>query len=420
MEGIAGKNRVVFADRHFTWRELSGDANGRLGNLDQLRKHRLMFAVSDEFEALSAVSAGIFAKLDFGVAEKTMLNDDLRRRLAEQGVRIVDLQNPQMPPDANSQLQVEPGRISVLTSGTTGLPKLVPHTAESLNTFDRVRQLDSNRWFLPYQIGSYAWYQMVSLSICVGGQDLVPGKCTDLMNSFEDALFCGRVTAISSTPTFWRHALITIDAQKLNGSELKAITLGGEIVDQAILDQLRNLFPKASIRHIYASSEAGAAVVVSDGRAGFDAALLDVSEESPISVRVVDGRLFVRSRYGNTDDQGDWIDTGDLVERRGDRMLFCGRADNQMINVGGQKAYPALIEARLLAHPDVVWAHVVARRAPLMGCLPMANVVLKPDVDPLEAERKLTKFCEAQLAEHAVPRIWNFLDEVPLRASLKS
>lgn len=50
---------------------------------------------------------------------------------------------------------------------------------------------------------------------------------------------------------------------------LKTITLGGEIATQAILDTLKNTFPDAKLRHIYATTEAGVVFTVKDGIAGF-------------------------------------------------------------------------------------------------------------------------------------------------------
>ena len=410
-------NRVFFTHGSATWQELQEEAISKFG--EKLKSRRTIFAVSNERDALGAVSGGVSTELDFGVVETSRLDSDLKRSLAAQGVQLASLSGEIFPDVDQTEDRAEPGRISVLTSGTTGVPKLVPHSAQSLNTFDRVSQLESHCWFLPYQIGSYAWYQMVGLSLFVAGQDLWPANSTDLIGSFEAAISTGRVTAISSTPTFWRHALMSIGSDVLAKANLRSISMGGEIVDQAILDRLASLFPSASIRHIYASSEAGAAIVVTDGKPGFDAALLN-AENGAVSLRIIDDRLHVVSRYGNTNAEGQWIDTGDLVEQQDDRVLFCGRADNQVINVGGQKAYPANIEAHLLSHPDVAWVQVEARRAPIMGYLPVASVVLNRSIDQFTAERLLTEYCEMHLADYAVPRIWNFLAEVPMRSSLKS
>lgn len=412
-------NKVTFNGQEYTWAALVDSTLLKVGDISRYRRQRVMFVASNTLEAVSVVAAGISNRLDFGVIDSSRLNADLKQRLSEAGVTIVSLGNTDGA-QFEEGMDVKLGRISVLTSGTTGLPKLISHTAESLNTFDRVRNLDHHSWFVPYQIGSYAWYQMVALGLFVEGQRLALPHSGELMECFEEVLRKGNITAISSTPTFWRQAAMSINHDVLRASTINNISLGGEIVDQAIINFLRSTFPAAQIKHIYASSEAGAAIVVSDGKAGFDVSVLDGTNEKPVSVRIVGDRLQVRSRYGNADATGLWIETGDIVERVDERVFFRGRADNQIINVGGQKAFPAVIESTLLSHPYVVWAQVVAKRAPLMGYLPVANLVLKPDVQSERAEIELSRFCEEQLPEYAVPRLWNFLDAVPIRASLKS
>jgi len=419
MTRLCTDNRLVFGDAVVTWAELDAETAARLGPAAARRDARSVFVVETMRQAMGAIAYGMMAALDFGVIEANRLSPEVEARFAENGVHLIDAQSGAARGQPPAPGTVEPGRVTVLTSGTTGLLKLIPHTAATLNTFDRVRELPEAGWFLPYQIGSYAWYQMVALGLFVQGQTLVPGDFADLAGSFEAALRAGHVSAISSTPTFWRHALMSIDARLLAAAPLRAISMGGEIVDQAILDRLAQLYPEARIRHIYASSEAGAGIVVSDGRAGFDAGLLDRAGKA-VSLRIEDGRLFIRSRYGNQAETGQWIDTGDLVERRGDRVYFCGRAGNTMINVGGQKAFPPDIEAHLMSHPKVVWAQVTARRAPLVGHLPVAAVVLSEPMDPDAAESLMLAHCEGRLADYAVPRMWDFLDSVPLRASLKS
>jgi len=415
------QNRLTFpgAAPDHDWAAALAEATTRAGDPLRFGGLRLVFVVQTMRAAMAAVAYGMAHDLDWGVIEAGRLSPEVEERFAQAGVTLLEAETgatigqPPQPGD------VVPGRITVLTSGTTGLLKLIPHSHATLNTFDRVRDLPANGWFLPYQIGSYAWYQMVALGLFVPGQDLIPGDFTDLAGSFAAALRSGAVTAVSSTPTFWRHALMSVDEDILASAPLRTISLGGEIVDQPILDRLAGLYPDAKIRHIYASSEAGAAIVVSDGRAGFDAALL-AKNGGTIGIRAEEGRLFIRSPYGNQGASGGWIDTGDLVEERDGRIYFCGRAGNTMINVGGQKAFPSDIEAHLMAHPQVVWAEVTARRAPMVGHLPVASVVLRDPMDPEAAEVMLTRHCEGKLAEYAVPRLWDFPARIPMRSSLKS
>ena len=414
-------NRVLFGEEAPSWADLAAETEARIGPASDHAGARRVFVVGSMRAAMGAVAMGVAGGLDFGVIEASRLSPEVVARFSESGVTLINAGTgaPHAAQADVADTPVEPGRITVLTSGTTGLLKLIPHTARTLNTFDRVRDLAPNAWFLPYQIGSYAWYQMVALGLFVPDQTLVPGDFDDLADSFATALARGQVTAISSTPTFWRHMLMSVDADTLRAAPLRSVSMGGEIVDQAILDRLRGLYPQASLRHIYASSEAGAAIVVTDGQAGFPATLTDRAD-ARVGVRVDGDRLFIRSPYANRGEAAEWIDTGDLVERRDGRFHFLGRAGNTMINVGGQKAFPPDIEAHLLAHPRVVWARVTARRAPLMGHLPVAEIVLDAPMEAEEAERMLTAHCEAALADYAVPRMWDMLDAIPMRGSLKS
>lgn len=418
MTVLCDQNHVYFGDQSIDIAGLRDETAARLDG-HALEAERCVFVVDTMREALGCVAYGMARTLDFGVVERARLSAEVEARFAESGVQLRNARDGSPHGGAPADVAVQAGRVTVLTSGTTGLLKLIPHTAASLNTFDRVQSLPENTWFLPYQIGSYAWYQMVALGLFKDGQSLIPGDLADLAASFEDAITRGAVTAISSTPTFWRHALMSISADVLATAPLRSLSMGGEIVDQAILDRLAVLYPDARIRHIYASSEAGAAIVVNDGKAGFSAALMERGDAT-IGVKVEDGRLYIRSPYANRSDEGGWVDTQDLVELRGDRYYFLGRAGNTMINVGGQKAFPQDIEAHLMTHPDVIWARVVARKAPLMGALPVATVVLKTPMDEMDAEEMLTAYCEAGLAEYAVPRMWDFPTEIPMKASLKS
>ncbi|QUJ76014.1 acyl--CoA ligase [Sulfitobacter albidus] len=418
MTDLCDLNRVHFGDTAVTIADLRAQAGEALAGHD-LSAERCVFVVDTMREALGCVAYGMSQDLDFGVIERARLSPEVEGRFAENHVQLRNAHDGTPVGGEVAPGEVQQGRVTVLTSGTTGLLKLIAHTAATLNTFDRVQSLPQNKWFLPYQIGSYAWYQMVALGLFKEGQSLIPGDIADLATSFEAAIGRGHVTAISSTPTFWRHALMSLDEATLRRAELRSISMGGEIVDQAILDRLSALYPSARIRHIYASSEAGAAIVVSDGKAGFKADLL-TRDDAAIGVKVEDGRLYIRSPYANRADAGGWVDTQDLVEQRGDRVYFLGRAGNSMINVGGQKAFPQDIEAHLMAHENVVWARVVARKAPMMGALPVASVVLRDPMEEAAAEQMLTAHCEAGLAEFAVPRMWDFLSEIPMKASLKS
>jgi acyl-coenzyme A synthetase/AMP-(fatty) acid ligase len=194
------------------------------------------------------------------------------------------------------------------------------------------------------------------------------------------------------------------------------IRLSGETAGQDILDRLHATYPHARIGHVFASTEAGVALSVEDGLAGFPASALNAAPPHP-SVRIENGTLLVRSnamaaRYLGqpvrplTDVRG-FVDTSDMVERRGRRYVFMGRREG-VVNVGGQKVYPEEIEAVINQHPDVAMSHVWGRPSPITGALIAADIVLAsspggqaPDI--LRIREEILAACRSALAPHKVP-----------------
>lgn len=312
---------------------------------------------------------------------------------------------------ASESSEVDHGRLWLLTSGSTGRPKRVAHTLVSLATVGG--QQPPRRWLCPYSPGTYAWWQVVTLSLLHPGQDVVFVDPTDLASWPAIALREG-VTAASGTPTFWRQALLTAGAT-LAQIPLEQISLGGEPVDQAILDQLRAVFPQARLTWIYASSEAGAAIAVHDGKAGFPEEWLSVAGPDRPRLSVSEHELLIESPW-SADGMPQQIRTGDRTEVRDGRVFIVARIAQDEINVGGAKASAAAVRETLLAHPGVIWAAVRGRQAPLVGRVVVADVVLAREV----TEAELTEWCRNRLPDYAVPRRLRVLTEIPMKETLKS
>src|SRR5437773_3368312 len=200
------------------------------------------------------------------------------------------------------------------------------------------------------------------------------------------------------------------------------IRLSGEIADQGILNALRSFYPQARIGHAFASTEAGVGFDVNDGLEGFPASL--VGAAGHVQIKVEDGSLRLRSTRGAarslsddsplTDDEG-FVDTGDMVEHRGDRYYFLGRRSG-LINVGGLKVYPEEVEAAINRHPAVRMSRVRSRRSPMTGSLVVADVVLKGDSDSsgaggemVDFKREILQLCRDNLAPHKIPATIRFV-----------
>jgi acyl-coenzyme A synthetase/AMP-(fatty) acid ligase len=404
-ERPAGTNRVVVDGTALTWAELATPAapapsplavldDGHLSALRAVARHR------DDLGELLVAAAG-------------RVDAELRASLSDEGFHLL---TPEGVVEPTMVRESEPGRIWILTSGSTGRPKRVPHTLASLTTVGG--QQPPRVWLCPYSPGTYAWWQVVTLSLGVAGQDLVTVDPARLDEWPAMAAEHG-VTAVSGTPTFWRQTLLR-SGEELAALPLAQVTLGGEPVDQAILDRLRQALPAARISWIYASSEVGAAIAVHDGRAGFPAAWLDRRPTEadtagrPI-LSVEDGELVIASPHAG-DGFGGRVRTGDRAEIVDGRVLITGRRDSDEINVGGSKVSAGSVRNVLLTHPAVRWARVYARNAPLVGSVVAAEIVTDGTVD----EAQLMRWAAGRLSEYAMPRRIRLLDEIPMKETLKS
>lgn len=311
------------------------------------------------------------------------------------------------------------------TSGTTGTPKIVAHTIESLTRTTAKSGAGSQlTWGLLYDPARFAGFQVVLQAIMANAKLVVPSP--DL--GFEkkiDFLVANGCDALSATPSLWRKILMAKAAKQL---QLKQVTLGGEIADQRVLNSLAKQFSSAAIAHIFASTEAGVGFSVKDKKAGFPVSWLD-SGVRDVEMRISDqGTLCLKNTHLNQNYLGGggslasadgWIDTGDLVEVDGDRVLFKGRL-NGAINIGGNKVIPEDVEARILEVPGVFQVAVRAKSSSIAGALVEALIVPDPELkNPSGLVKSVKQHCKQVLPSFKVPAFVRLVDELAVGASGK-
>jgi acyl-coenzyme A synthetase/AMP-(fatty) acid ligase len=307
------------------------------------------------------------------------------------------------------------------TSGTSGPPKLVIHTLVSLT--GAIADAPKQEWATFYDIRRYGGLQ-IFLRALSGAGSLRMNDPDESIEAFLARLGAAGVTHVTGTPSHWRMVLMSGKAGRIDPEYVR---LSGEIADDAILEDLKAQYPKAQIDHAYASTEAGVAFTVGDGRAGFPAEW--IGRPGPVTLRVVDGVLQIRSDrralqfLGSdaprvADDEG-FVDTGDMLELRDDRYLFVGRRGG-IINVGGSKVHPEEVEALINAHPAVRASRAFGRRNPFTGAAVVADVVLHPDagavagVERETIEREIMDAFRERLPPYMAPARLRFVSELPM------
>lgn len=321
----------------------------------------------------------------------------------------------------SNSVEVEPDSTEwvLLTSGTTGKPKMLVHSLDALTGAIKTGVQASSEavWGTFYDIRRYGGLQ-IFLRAIVGRRPLVLPDAGESPTDHLLRLGAKGVTHLTGTPSHWRRTLMSPALQSISP---RYIRLSGEIADQGILNALRSLFPRAVIGHAYASTEAGVSFEVNDGLEGFPSEFLQRSGE--VEIKVEAGSLRIRSgraasRYlGETGavlaDAEGFVDTGDMVEQKGERHFFLGRRSG-VINVGGLKVHPEEVETLINRHPSVLMSCVRSRRNPITGALVVADVVLKDHEGGANGrgrklEQEILAICRETLPRHKVPAALRFV-----------
>lgn len=362
-----------------------------------------------------------------GAGADAIISDVDRLRAAVPGLECI----------VPSELEPQHGPLAVrnqatewilLTSGSTGPPKMVVHNLSTLTGAITVDSMmaDTPVWSTFYDIRRYGGLQIL-LRALVGGGSLVTSAAREPLQDFLKRAGDAGLTHMSGTPTHWRRALMSSAASRITP---RYVRLSGEIADQAILDRLRATYPGAVIAHAFASTEAGVAFEVRDGLAGFPATFIG-NEDRSVELRVVDGSLRIRSgraalHYLNDSkplaDANNFVDTDDMIEQRGDRFYFIGRRGG-VVNIGGLKVHPEEVEAVINSHPNVQMSLVRARKNPIMGFLLSADVLLRSQPEEPDASERLKgeiiATCRRGLAAYKVPVAIRLVTNLDIAASGK-
>ena len=311
-----------------------------------------------------------------------------------------------------------PGLV-IFSSGSTGAPKAVLHDfAAILAKFEKVRQKKTTLTFLLFDhIGGID----TLFNTFANGGTVVTVERREPDNVCQ-AIARHRVHTLPTSPTFLNLMLMSGAADRHDLSSLKVIAYGTEPMPESTLKALHERLPDVSLVQTYGMSELG--VLRSRSRDSQSLWLKFTGEG--FETKIVDGILWVKAKsammgYLNAPDLFDeegWLNTQDAVEVDGDYLRILGRV-TELINVGGQKVYPAEIENVLLELENVQDVAVFGKAHPMMGQIVVARFNLRVPEAADTFKRRMMAFCRERLANFQIPRLVEFAEAEQFGARFK-
>jgi acyl-coenzyme A synthetase/AMP-(fatty) acid ligase len=292
-------------------------------------------------------------------------------------------------------------RITLFTSGTTGLPKRISHSFESITRFVKISDNHAaDVWGFAYNPTHMAGIQ-VFFQALLNGNPLVRLFCLSKEQIFKSTSDY-KITNISATPTFYRLLL----PESSQHPSVKRLTSGGEKFDEKTINSLKQIFPNAKITNVYASTEAGT-LLASSGNDFF------IKPEFKDLIKIEDNELIIhQSLMGDFDSvSGDWYRTGDMVEIVSQKPVsfrFLSRK-NEMINVGGYKVNPHEVEDAIREIDGVSDVRVYAKSNSVLGNIIYSEIV-KNDIHLDESSIRTQ--LQTKLQEFKIPRLIKFVEMI--------
>ncbi|HEY3698758.1 MAG TPA: hypothetical protein VGK97_05455, partial [Spongiibacteraceae bacterium] len=180
------------------------------------------------------------------------------------------------------------------------------------------------------------------------------------------------------------------------------------------LKRLHATFPDVQLMQNYGLSEVGIMQTKSESS---DSLWVKVGGDG-YDVRVREGILEIKSSSAmlgylnapNPFTEDGWFITGDMVEVRGDYFKILGR-DTEIINVGGEKVYPAEVEGVIAEMSGVLDVCVTSESHAITGNIVKAIVRLSTDEDRSAFRKRMTAFLADKLPTYKIPQKVTLTDQ---------
>jgi fatty-acyl-CoA synthase len=328
----------------------------------------------------------------------------------------------------------KPGRIVLLTSGTSGTPKGAPRAEPrgfivpgSLLERMPMRAREANVIAPPLFHGTGLIIALLSVSL---------GSNTVLRRRFDAKTFLAdiernRATGVCVVPVMLQRviALGEEEVGRHDLSSLRVVFCAGSALPAEVALKATELFGDV-IYNLYGSTEVAVATLAtpkdvreaptSVGKPALGSRVKIYDKEGHELPTGEQGRIFVGTSMpfegytggGQKDIIDGLLSTGDIGHIGEDGRLYIDGRDDDMIVSGGENVFPGEVEELLVTHKAIADAAAFGVEDEDFGQRLKAYVVLKEGQDGV-SEDEVKKFVKDNLANYKVPRQVVFIDELP-------
>ena len=216
-----------------------------------------------------------------------------------------------------------------------------------------------------------------------------------------------KVEILPTSPTFINLILLSEAYIKYDLSSLQMVTYGTEVMLESTLLRFHDILPDVKLLQTYGLSEIG---IMRSKSKSSDSLWVKIGGED-FATRVANGVLEIKAKsamlgYLNAPSpftEDGWFHTGDEVLVDGEYMKIMGRK-SEIINVGGEKVYPAEVETVIQLMDNVEDVAVNGEKNIITGQIVKARVKLSTNETVTEFKRRMRKFCIGKLENFKVPQ----------------
>lgn len=312
-------------------------------------------------------------------------------------------------------INAEKAGLILFSSGSTGTPKAMLHDLDRMvNTYqDKVpKQINILLFLLFDHIGGI---DTLLRALAIGATITVPEQREPSYIASLIAQY--KVNTLPASPTFLNLLLLSNAHLDFDLSSLQIIGYGAEPMPETLLKRLRETLPHVDLQQKFGTSETNAIRIVSKEPDSLFFKIADKNAE----YRIVDGELWLKTQsqilgYLNVESDrfsdDNWFKTGDLVETADDGYFkFIGRV-NDVINVGGEKVFPAEVECLLMELPEIKACLVYGEMNAITGNIVVAELELLDSSNSSDIRKRVRSFCLERLEPYKAPSKIKVVDTI--------